>query len=385
MRETGLSTNILFEGEDARDIAKENQNPALHPQVDSSGKQNGRSKDKSRKGIQVDSVDEFWYHIKYDDDDDMSSLDARGIRQGKTISGEFWLSKLPVEKKHVYFHCSSTLAQALTMCIAFRFSCPTVHLSLISEGEKGARVLRHEHIPTNGVVMGVEHDPRNRSLLRMFVEHRNEVLDDMTICECRPGLLSSTIVHQEVYDAGTEICYRLTLLHADGTRQSAVLETSVEHLEDNFFDSARGQDSMIHEPSPRFPIAPCLLRHNLPPDSRIFVYTSVAHTGSKNDGELSDRVSEAGGTPQLRPSDSAGVLSFASDMDTREEDWQSVQGGMSDCEADTCRSQNALLSPRGSDLGLHDQVEWRWPVVRSATLLRKIDKAPFKCFPKSLS
>merc|ERR1719424_61429 len=97
-------------------------------------------------GYMAEAIDDFWYHIKYDEDDDLSSMPTRS-QAHNMITGEFWLTKLPVEKKQVYFQCSSTLAQALTMCIAFRFSCPTVHLSLIAEGEKGARILRHEHIP----------------------------------------------------------------------------------------------------------------------------------------------------------------------------------------------------------------------------------------------
>lgn len=372
LRETGRAANILFEGADALKCSTTKENsPASHP-----------------LSFMTDSINDFWYHIRYDDDDP-TPREANG----KMITGEFWLSKLPVEKKNVYYHCSSTLAQALTMCIAFRFSCPTVHLSLISEGEKGARVLRHEHIPTNGIVMGIENDPRDKSLLRMFIEHRNEVLDDMTVCECREGHMTQTIVHQEVYDAGSEMYFRITLLHADGTRQSAVLQTSVDHLEDSFFDSSRGgQDAPMQEPSPRFPIAPCLLRHNLPPDNRIFVYTCVSRNAGKlGGGDGEDKY----GTPMHGRSTSD--LGQASDTG---EDWQSV--GNSDCEQEPAPTPVArnlkerMTSPRGcatprggnrlAQVGGEPQgVDWRRPAVQSATLLRRMEEPPFICFPKSLS
>jgi hypothetical protein len=152
LRETGSSSNILFEGEDARIIAKKNSDPRSHPQI--GGNAQSRSSAKLPNGFMPEKVSDFWHHIRYEDEDDVSSVDARGAKQNP-ITGEFWLSKLPVDKKNTYFHCSSTLGQALTMCVAFRFSCPNVHLHLISEGEKGARVLRYEHIPTNGVVMAL--------------------------------------------------------------------------------------------------------------------------------------------------------------------------------------------------------------------------------------
>jgi hypothetical protein len=323
------------------------------------------------------SIEDFWYHIKYEDEDDTSSLDVRTQQHGKVITGEFWLSKLPMQpKKHVYFHTSSTLAQALTLCIAFRFNCPTVHLSLISEGVKGARVLRHEHIPTNAIIMGIEPHPHNRSLLRMFIEHRNEVLDDMTVCECRRAGLKQTIVHQEVYDGGTDMYYRLTFFFADGTRQSSVLQAKVEHLEETFFDSASargGQDYMIYEPSQRFPVAPCKPRHNIPPDYRVFVYSSVA-CGNEADWDASFDAPREAFSLNLRKME---MTPEASEMCM--EEYHSIYGGFSDGETDRDVIESVREDPGGVN------VEWSRPVVQSATLLRKMEEPPFKCFPKSLS
>eukprot|EP00971_Amphidinium_carterae_P163323 3238365-Amphidinium_carterae.1 len=36
--------------------------------------------------------------------------------------------------------------------------------------------------------MGVERDPRHPALLRMFIEHRNRIVEDMVICECQDRL-----------------------------------------------------------------------------------------------------------------------------------------------------------------------------------------------------
>jgi len=312
------------------------------------------------------------------------------------IRGEFWLSKQAVEKKNVYFHCSSTLAQALSMCIAFRFSCPTDYLSLIAD--RAAKVLRHTHIPTNGVVLGIEQDPRHDALLRMFIEHRNEILEDMVICECRPEDLARTIVHQEVYDGGQTIIYRLTLLHRDGARQSAVLQVAAEQFDDpHFLDSARsgGQYQLVEDPSPRWPISPCLVRHDLSPANRIFIYSNVAYdefengaadtdgeTGNPEDfhsaGEVSDRGVNSPG-PVFRGGES---LSDAA------EDYQSAGGGFSDAEDSNSMPMPAPKSGKtalpANDDDFPAEARWRRPLIESVVLLRGMEDSPFKCFPASL-
>merc|ERR1712232_1023985 len=201
------SSKIIFEGQDAHAASMAIDAPEadmLHPQLSSrqstgptpgsGSKPADESLGRRRAGA---TADEFWHHIRYDDSKG-SEDDASDYPQH--LRGEFWLSKRSVEKASTYFHCSSTLGQALTMCIVFRFSCPAYYLSLIENEARS--VLKDTHIPTNGVALGIESDPRHDSLLRMFVDHRNEILDDIVISEVKTGELNRTIVHQEVYDGG---------------------------------------------------------------------------------------------------------------------------------------------------------------------------------------
>jgi len=353
---------VLFEGEDSLAAAAACMagQPA-HPQLQGP-RRVARGGNCMRAAGGQPRGEEFWHHIRYDDDlgrgrlADSGSTDGYGTR----LKGEFWLSKQAVDKKHVYFQCSSTLAQAMTMCIVFRFSCPLDYLQLIEQagGEAGnerreaVMVLREWHIPANGVVVGIEHDPRHRQLLRMFMEHRNEIKDDMVVCECRPVDLMHSVVHQEVYDAGSHVCYRITLLHRDGGRQSAVLQMSAEEFEDAGLDSrSGGQYRLVEEPSPRFPISPCPVTQNLSPANRVFVYSAAACQPREPEDEDEDE------RPEFAPS---------------AEDWHSAAGGGSDCE------EGHMERARGEA-----RVEWRRPLVESAVLLSRLEEAPFKCFPAS--
>merc|ERR1711865_947300 len=164
------------------------------------------------------------------------------------------------------------------------------------------------------------------------------------------------------------------LQHTSGARQSAVLQTPVGQLEDSLFDNAGKADAQSDLPSPRFPIVPCLLRNNLPPDNRIFVYSTVPiNDDAKANGEGSDRDSEASAPEQRGDS--------ASDMG---EDWQSVgasEGEPYKSPRDTAASRT---TPMGKEFSTHE-VQWRRAVVESSTLLRRVLEPPFRCFPKSLS
>lgn len=384
-------SKILFEGVDAQALAVKVGTPeaeALHPQI---------VHQKRRTSEADPSEDSFWYHILYDDDEaDVTDVRGRGpygSNRTAAITGEFWLSKAPVEKKNVYFSCSSTLAQALTTCIAFRFSCPPVHLSLISEGARGAKVLRHEHIPTNGIVMGLERHPSYRDLIHMFVEHRNQVMDDMTVCECHPSELTRTIVYQEIFDHGNAITYRLSLLRRDGSRQSAALQVVVDQLEESVFDSSRSGQETWADLSPRYPIVPCLLRHNLPPESRIFVYSSVAYKPSMEVDEpeefhsskdVQSELGTAGSMSLGRSPQDALSSPMVSVSDVNVEDWQSVGGGASDHELESSPFRAALGKGQAGEVALAP-VQWRRPLVQSVTLLRRVEEAPIRCFPKSLA
>merc|ERR1719265_2185755 len=107
------------------------------------------------------------------------------------------------------------MAQAMTMCIIVRFTCPLDYLFLIEN--QRTSVLIDTYIPMNGLVVGLEADPRHTSLVRMFLEHRNEIVEDMVVCECAKSYdLVQTLVDHEVYDSGGQILYRVTILYPGG-------------------------------------------------------------------------------------------------------------------------------------------------------------------------
>lgn len=422
MPEKESGSKILFEGEDARTASMAldvPEAPVVHPQItpsknaaaaakvraDKNGTSQGPLQRWMSRGappgsdlLAESSADDFWYHIRYDEEVGNQGESRQDYLRSTCIRGEFWLSKQAVEKNNVYFHCSSTLSQALSMCIAFRFSCPTDYLSLIAD--RAAKVLRHTHIPTNGVILGIEQDPRNDSLLRMFIEYRNEILEDMVICECRPEDLARSIVHQEIYDGGSTITYRLTLLHRDGARQSAVLQVAAEQFEDpNFLDSARSGShyQLVEDPSPRWPISPCLVRHDLSPANRIFIYSNRAYD------EIGDGTADVGDEANAGPEDfqSAGEVSdrgmaspapvFSGGDNTSDgnsaEDYQSAGGGFSDAENDSgpataTKTKKPANNPEGDELSA--EASWRRPLIESAVLLSKLEVSPFKGLPASL-
>jgi len=332
-------------------------------------------------GNMDDETDNFWYHVRYKTDSSPHARRAHPVECDfqAPLKGEFWLTKEAVAKKNVYFHCSSTLAQATTMCIIFRFSCPTDYLSLIEN--QASELLKDLHIPTNGVVLGVEEDPRHRGLYRIFVEHRNEILDDMVVCEGLPQDLSTIAAHQEVYDSGDYISYRLTLLHPDGSRQEASLQLATEKLEVD--------DNLAEEPSLRFPISPCVSRQLLSPANRIFVYTSVAAAGPEDaaaTGSFSredDVFKTPAATGRLPGGD---MMMGGTQSDCTAEEWQSVGGGASDGEEGACPQKGVALGVRGSSRSasprgdhVEDMCMWQRPVVDSMLLVTCLEEAPFKC------
>jgi len=405
---------ILFEGEDARlayaaiDVPEA---PNAHPQLQPSQLTNQGSRIPQNKADDATSLSnkllaaapstsDYWHHIRYNDGSHLYK-NARGAPEFVTlITGEFWLSKNSIDKKNVYFHCSSTLAQALTTCIVFRFSCPIDYLNLIET--RAANVLCDTHIPTNGVVLGIENDPRHDSLLRMFIEHRNEIMDDMVICECPQQDLMQSIVHQEVYDGGSTIIYRITLLHGDGTRQSAVLQVNADQFEDaNLCDSGRygGQYQLVEEPSSRFPITPCLIRHNLSASNRIFVYSSTAYEAPDEtgiEGDMSDGCEDADLASLGGTGGKESALSVVSDATM--DDWHSAGGGCSDMETDQVRSIRSTGETKNKKAGVNPSSQptldaqprkqrtlWQRPLIESIVLLKGMQDPPFSCFPTSLS
>lgn len=354
---------VLFEGEDAHASLVAVNNPritgssSMHPQF---------SKRAPRAQAEIS---DYWYHIRYNAEPDLTLQETR-LRGTQCIEGEFWLSQ-PVGTTSTHLFCSSSLAQALTMCVAFRFSCTQDYLSLIVNN--ATTVLRHTHIPTNCVVLGIEPDPRHGGLIRMFIEHRSKIIEDMVLCERHMEDVSRTIVHQEVYDGGDYMIYRVTLLHRDGSRQAAVLQASSVHFDtaSNLLDQGRsGQCPLVQDPSPRFPLSPCNVRHDLAPESRIFVYSSMEYKRpivmeERADTENLEQFQSATEYhPEIFP------LDQHRDRDASV-DWESVVGGYSDIDADE------------SELGR--VVEWQRPLIDSVVLLNQLRDAPFGVFPKNYS
>lgn len=289
----------------------------------------------------------FWHHIRYPDEDFLASLSPH---ENSPLAGEFWLSKHSVGDSGVYFHCSCTMAQALTMCIMFRFTCPSDYRFLIETQRLGP--LANTHIPMNGLVLGVEADPRQERLVRMFLEHRNVIKYDMVLCECfKASDLARTFVDHEVHDSGDRITYRVTMLYPDGERQSAVLQIDSSEInppmEEDLLD-----DDVECEPSIRFPIRPSSPCHLLPQDDRILVYTSRAYI---DEDTLTDL-----GSPGRVDSTASVTESYKS----------AGEDGYSDSG---CSYHTAPIS------------NWHAPLIDSAMVIAGVEEPPFRCFPLPMS
>jgi len=236
---------------------------------------------------QNEATSKFWYHIRYDMGDNKNS-GAGSDENSKCIEGEFWLSRQPLRRGEMYFQTSSSVSQSLVSGIVFRFSCPNDFMTLIEAG--ACRVLRHTHIPTNGIAFGIEEDPADPNMLRMFIEHRSRIVEDMIVCNCpRTNVRDETLVHHEVFDEGAYLYYRITIIHTDMSQQSCVLRIKEDNLEfirgppgDFFGRISKSPSYSNHEkPSPRFPISPALSRHVLPEGYRIMLYSSISYDSKK--------------------------------------------------------------------------------------------------------
>ncbi|CAJ1352312.1 unnamed protein product [Effrenium voratum] len=205
------------------------------------------------------SVEQFWLHMVYDL--------VHGPASPEKMQGEFWISRQPMALQPVYLHCKMTLAQSLVSCISVRFSCQMDYLKILQNTPK---TLQHAQIPSRGVVVGVEQDPRNKNLIRMFIEYRNEIIEDMVLCEVAPCDVDTIMVHQEVYDAMDVLYFRVSLPKG----QSSLLTLKTRRLEEIDNQPARLMQ-IFEEPSWRFPIAPLASRMATTPGSRLFLYTGI--------------------------------------------------------------------------------------------------------------
>lgn len=287
------------------------------------GSRSKRETDRKDGPLRFFHVEDFWHNIRYENK--RGSLKNTPVSPG--LQGEFWLTKDTVEKNNVYFSCSASLTQALSTCVIFRYSCLMDFITLIENQIPGAR---DQHIPSNGIVLGIEQDPRHPGLARMFIEHRNEIVEDIVLCELDAIQAIHTQALLEVYDGGDSISFKVTLRHQDGTFQSSMLELQLDRLE---ADSAPGRAlRQFDEPSWRFPIVPSRKSHVMSPGSRIFVFSSVAH-----------KHEQPAPTPDLSGFYSAGEESAQEDMISASpsptptdvyaaEDWQSAGCENSDGE-----------------------------------------------------
>ncbi|CAE7802068.1 unnamed protein product [Symbiodinium necroappetens] len=169
---------------------------------------------------------DFWHHKVYDMA--VGRVSPRTVPE--KLAGEFWLSKQAMNVEPMYLHCQVALAQALESCIMLRFSCAQDVLQSLQLG----RARPAAPIPSRGVVFGIEQDPRNARLVRMFIEYRNEIVADMVLCEVfeERDEARSIRVHQEIFDGLDILLFRVTLFRANGDHQVASLKLRNEQLEE---------------------------------------------------------------------------------------------------------------------------------------------------------
>jgi len=326
---------------------------------------------------------DFWHHIRYDADQERGR--PQTMSHHGRFTGEFWMTKEKVPTKDVFFHCSTILSQALAMCVIFRFRLQPDFLSLIEN--QASTVLRDLHIPTNGVVMGVETDPRHPHLIRMFIEHRNEILDDMVVCECKAADLARTVCVQEIYDSGSQFWYRVVLHFPDGTQQQAVLQIDASRIEES---SMRERTTYVEDASTRFPISPfssCLSGQQLSVEHRIFAFTAIASDLESStmpppicvDSETNEGSEDAFSSPFLK---SAMPMDWGNTSDGTAEDWQSAGGGQSDGEGEGKARRTTSDFP--SPASVEQDTAFRRPLVDSIIVTASVEEPPFKHAPGNM-
>jgi len=213
---------------------------------------------------------DFWHHMVFD----MAHGRASPSGGLETTQGEFWMSKRAMNMHPVYLYCKLTVAQALVSCISFRFSCQMDYLDMLQNTPTAVQ-FKYPHIPSRGVIMGVEKDPRHPQLIRMFIEYRNEILEDMILCEVNPEQADKIVVHQEIYDTIGMLRYRVVVEHPDGPLLGE-LKMKNQRLQEIDHAPARSLQ-LYEEPSWRFPIAPMASRMAPSTGSRLFLYTGIPY------------------------------------------------------------------------------------------------------------
>mmetsp|Transcript_87608 Transcript_87608/g.234540 ORF Transcript_87608/g.234540 Transcript_87608/m.234540 type:complete len:703 (-) Transcript_87608:83-2191(-) len=346
---------------------------------------------KTQHGYMTDSQNtgRYWHHIQYTTPKDgvkRSSACGAPLQRSATVqpvqplAGEFWVTKQDVDRSDVLLHTSTTLAQALTVGILFRFTCPQDYLTLIEAA--AADFFTFAHIPTNAIVCGVSEDAEVPDLIRMFVEMRNQVVNDMVICECPPGKRNKTLVHQEVYDRGSEIRYRVIVVHADGSRQTGELVIQNDTLDEVYSCETERIRGAVDAPSARFPISPTLPRHELAPVNRIMLFTSAPYTVEEAQKKetstirpLADcsKLQNGGtGTDGMRSWNTSAMVSPRSSRDEFQSPKELSPRGL-----------DSNLSPTAADWGVEEEpADERWlrPLVESVVVAR-CTEPPFDVWP----
>lgn len=194
------------------------------------------------------------------------------------------MSKRAMNMQPLYIYCKLTVAQATVSCISLRFSCQKDYLDMLQNTPTTLQ-FKYPHIPSRGVIMGVEQDPRNPRLIRMFIEYRNEILEDMILCEIDPAQAHKIFVQQEIWDTITVLGYRVVVLHPDG---ELLEELSIRNQRLEEIDHTPSRSlQFFEEPSWRFPIAPMASRMATSAGSRLFLYTGVPFKESTAEAQKS--------------------------------------------------------------------------------------------------
>eukprot|EP00927_Polykrikos_kofoidii_P083006 TRINITY_DN8400_c0_g1_i1.p1 TRINITY_DN8400_c0_g1~~TRINITY_DN8400_c0_g1_i1.p1 ORF type:complete len:748 (-),score=121.39 TRINITY_DN8400_c0_g1_i1:166-2409(-) len=339
----------------------------------------------SRRSIAKD----HWFHYRYENQEEgqFPSDPSRST----LLTGEFWLFKNTVEAKGTYLQCSSTMEQALHTCIVLRFTCPkSFHdeIKAVSTGKESVtpRVkLQEMHIPMNGIVFGIEPDPRYGSLLRMYAENRNTIIEDMVVCECSASDLANCVVYQEVFDSGRIITYKLSLSLPCGWRQAAVLQLNTDDIENGkIFETPRPTTSSRSEDlSLRFPftLLPRDINTGIEPSNGVFIYTSTAYEPPEECFADADSVGDCNDTRSNSKDDrkSEGY---------DEMDYHSAGGGASDQEGEQGSRQRLRRTASGTDESDRNddshELRWQRPLIESVVLLQNLQEPPFQCFPQHI-
>eukprot|EP00400_MALV-I_sp_L67-5_P000659 gene659-963_t len=261
---------ILFEGMDAAMAARYVGQPSgsgkvlRHPQLAGLDK---------IAGDQASSP--YWHRICYEDSQPLADSEAVVGYIVPHMKGEFWMSRSDfVTDPTYYVFSSSVCAQALHSCVVVRFSTSSDYLTLIES--KASNVLRLSSIPTSGVVCGVEEDADDPTVLRMFVEHRGNVIDDMIIGEISEDLKQKLVVHQEIYNTPDKVLFRVSLVWPSGWKESSVLSVSSDKIQDPTpWEQNSSRNSNSANAYQRFPISAAMARHDLKNMHRVFVYSAV--------------------------------------------------------------------------------------------------------------